>query len=235
MPVTKVIQRVTVGDLASDPSCTTPAKVKLLIRQHAPPVGRDDAGGDVGAFTQASISATAQELPGSRAQVSWTVPATKLLKGKGYSFVLYPDSSSCSYARWTTWPHNHPTVDGGWKRCTGGPPAKTNTGDPLHRRMWHAYGVSDRDPGCASDWGWAFDPSMPEGWLMTKSTPFGVTGGTNFTYAPSSTQVCGADAAAAGARVAWWRFSPTNALHSDYVCMWTQYEPLDQTTAAGWY
>jgi hypothetical protein len=82
MPVTKIIERVTLGDLASDPSCTTPAKVQLLIRQHAPPEGRDDAGGDLGTFTQASISAAAQELPGSRAQVSWTVPATKLLKGR---------------------------------------------------------------------------------------------------------------------------------------------------------
>jgi hypothetical protein len=34
MPVTKIIQRVTIGDLASDPSCATPAAVKLVIREH---------------------------------------------------------------------------------------------------------------------------------------------------------------------------------------------------------
>ena len=101
--------------------------------------------------------------------------------------------------------------------------------------MWHSAGASDRDPGCTSDWSWAFDPSMPEGWLMTTSSPPAVVTGTSFPSAPSDAELCGAEAAAAGARVVWWRFSPTNPFYSDYVCMWSQYEPLDQTTDDGWY
>lgn len=233
MPVTKIIERVTLGDLASDPSCTVPAKVQLVIRQHAPPQGSEDAGGDLYNFTHVLTSLASQDLPSTRGQVSWTVPATKLVKGRGYSFALYP-TSGCGYARWTTWPHNLPTVDGGWKRCTGGPPAKTNTGGRIQYRMWHTAGASDRDPDCASDYSWAFDPSMPEGWLMTSSSPRAVVTGT-YKTPPSNSQVCGAEPAAAGARAVWWRFTPSNAVYSDYVCMWSQYEDLDETTAEGWY
>jgi hypothetical protein len=105
--------------------------------------------------------------------------------------------------------------------------------------MWHSAGAADRQHACVSvtsDWG--FDPSMPEGWLMTSGGSFNrwVVAGIAWDTPPSPENLCGTTAAQGGARVVYWRPNEDYpATHSDYVCMWPQYEPLDQTTDHGWY
>jgi len=224
MPVTKTVSRVTLGDLASAASCTTPASSRLFVREHPT--------GDLATYNQITYSAAYQTLPPTPGRVSWTIPATTLRKGRGYSFWL--SSTGCRWGRLTTWAHNQPTVDGGSLTCTQGPPA-SSAGWQIDRRMWHVAGQSDRVPACASGtaW-WSFGSTMPGGWLMTDETSVRIA--TNWSSPPSPQAACGQDAAAAGARVVFWRTSPSaGSPYSDYVCMWSQYHALNATTDDGWY
>ena len=79
MPVTKVIEQVTIGDLAVADSCTTEANPTLYIREH--PTGDLTAG-----HYQIRPSTSGQVLGETLAPVTWTLPPTRLDAGKGYSF-----------------------------------------------------------------------------------------------------------------------------------------------------
>jgi hypothetical protein len=188
--------------------------------------------GDIASGTQIAYSSAYQELPQTPARLTWTIPATTLRAGRGYGFRLVWDPSKCRYGRQTTWAHNSATVNGGRSRCTVGPPAQPSRHAVL-KRMWHVTGVNDRQPACASSQAsWAFDASMPEGWLVTNSTNSYVLSATAWQSAPSPATACGQTAANAGAQVVLWRSSPgMPPSYYDYVCMWPQYGPLQSQPA----
>jgi hypothetical protein len=182
--------------------------------------------GDTESGSQIVYSSAYQDLPPTPGRVTWTIPATTLRAGRGYGFRLARDPSKCRYARQTTWAHNGATVNGGRARCTVGPQAQPSRHAVL-KRMWHVTGVYDRQPACASSTAsFAFDPSMPEGWLVTNGSSNHVMTATRWQSAPSPATACGQTAANAGARVVLWRSSPGMPGYYDYVCMWPHYGPL---------
>ena len=217
MPATRIVSKVTLGDFGSATSCTTPASLRLFVEEHAT--------GDIANSTQVAYSAAYQDLPQTPGRLTWTIPSTTFRAGRGYSFRLGWDPTKCRFARQTTWAHEQATVNGGRAPCTVGPPAQASRHAVL-KRMWHVTGVNDRQLACASNGaGWAFDAYMPDGWLVTNGSY--VVSATTWPSAPSPATACGQPAADAGARVVYWRPSPSMpGTHADYVCMWPQYEPL---------
>jgi hypothetical protein len=228
MPVTKIVSQVTLGDFATAPGCSSPVTLRLHVAEHTD--------GDMGSSSVTVASSSGyQPVPATPSRITWPIPPTTLRAGRGYSFELR--RGGCTAVRQTTWAHPGSTVNGGSSRCTVGPPAQPSR-HHIDNRMWHAAGADDRQLDCSNaSQETAFHPTMPEGWLMTRTVSLlkRVASGIDFPAPPSATSLCGQAAAAAGAQVVWWRFSPTNPFYSDYVCMWPQYEPLDQTTAHGWY
>lgn len=227
MPVTKVISRVTLGNVGSAASCSTPVSVRLFVHEHLH--------GDLVDGLQVAYSEDPQDLPASPGEVTFDIPPTTLRKGRGYSFTLGWENTSCPSGRLTSWAHNQATVDGGSVRCTGGAPAAPY-GNLVQHRMWHAAGASDRDPGCVSyPTDWAFHYTMPEGWLMTDQSGSYVVSATGYSSQPPVEEICGTTAAQAGAEAVFWRETPGFPGHGDYVCMWPQYGSLDGETTDGWY
>lgn len=242
MPVTKRVVRVTLGNFARGSSCAVNTGLRLSVREHA-----SDYTGD---SKQITYTEAFQPVDAILGKVTWTIPATTLSKGRGYSFTVNPDSSKCNSWRHEQWAHNSPKVDNTPTtngtadttpaRCAASPSTRSDGSDvyPL-QRMWHSAGASDRDAKCVTNLNdWAFSPSMPEGWLVTRqasSTSY-VLGGSNWTSPPPADSACTTAGAAAGATVVYWRPSPnrTDGV-SDYVCMWPQYNPLIERTASGWY
>lgn len=227
MPATRMVSRVTIGDVGRGTGCPSPTGVHLLVNEHV--------GGDLRASAQIRNSVVDVPLPTTPGKVSFNIQPTLFRKGRGYSFQLV-QSASCPLAR-TTWAHNEPTIDGGSTRCAAGPPAPVGSID-VAPRMWHETGQADRIPLCVSrPESWAFDPSMPTGWLVPEGRWIR-TGAFKDTQPPGPTNHaanCGASEAAHGAKLIYWRPHPTTAGWSEYVCMWPQYEPLEQTVDDGWY
>jgi hypothetical protein len=192
----------------------------------------EHSGGDIASSTQIAYSSGYQDLSSVPTTVTWTIPAVTFRRGYGYSFRVGRDPATCRYARQTTWAHNAPTINGGNARCTLGPPASPYR-YPLDLRMWHSTGASDRQADCVSNAA-GFDSTMPTGWLVTNGTH--VMRAITWASPPPAQTACGAANAAGGARVVYWRASPSDPTqYSDYVCMWPQYEGLEQTNDHGWY
>jgi len=238
MPVGKRVNRVTLGDFGRADGCGQ-STVGLVVNEH-PRGSGGQGGGDLDAYplTQVASSTTRQALPAAPGQLTWTIPETTFREGYGYSFALTWDGG-CWEARQTTWPHNSVHVNGGPARCTRGP-RPASQGDPVGTRMWHVKDDLYPEPNCASTASYAFDPSMPTGWLATT----GGSGGSVQSATvwpddapPSDAQTCGNSYANAGAKKLRWRTSPGTTNRSDWVCHWPQYAPLHDTTSLedGWY
>jgi hypothetical protein len=229
MPVTKMVDRVTVGDVGRGTGCPSSTGAHLLVNEHA--------NGDLNGRTQIRNSVMDVPLAASPGAVSFSIQPAVFKKGLGYSFQLVP-SALCPLAR-TTWTHNGPTINGGSVRCAAGPPASQGA-TSVGVRMWHETGQADRAPECVSrPESWAFDPSMPTGWLVPDPAQRWVSGGTFRDTQPpgpsDDTANCETSYAAHGATLVYWRAHPTSTGWSQYVCIWPQYEPRNQTTADGWY
>lgn len=160
MPVTKRVVRVAVGRFAASSSCTTPARVQLFVREH--PTG-DDAVSSQVAYSPAyaSIDQTPQD-------VSLSIPATTFVKGRGYSFSVLWAGGPCRQVSQTVWDRapGDGHVASGSGTCDLGPITSGSGG--TGRRMWHEFGLSDRDSQCATTTlnGAAFGADMPTGWLV---------------------------------------------------------------------
>jgi hypothetical protein len=226
MPVTKIVSQVTLGDIGSADSCESPVSARLYVHEHPD--------GNLVGGNQVAYSDEIEQLPATPGKVTWTIPPTRLRKGRGYSFTVGWQNDTCRNGRLTTWAHNQTTVDGGSVRCTGGAPAAPS-GNPVVHRMWHTGGESDRDSACVSyPTDWAFHYTMPGGWLATDQQGSYVLSGTS-TSQPPATSLCGTSAAEAGARVVYWRDDPDFPSIKWWVCMWPQYGALGAETSDGWY
>lgn len=87
MPVTKAVNRVTVGDLGQAASCSAPTRTQLFVREH---VGDPDLGGSLDSSVQVAYSPSYVALPASPGRVSYDIPAT----GRGYSFLVVANYSA---------------------------------------------------------------------------------------------------------------------------------------------
>ena len=229
MPVTKSVSRVTIGDIGRGAGCPSSTGVRLLVNKHAT--------GDLNDAAQIRNSGLYVPVPASPGPLSFNIQPALFKKGEGYSFQLVPNAL-CPLAR-TTWAHNAPTLNGGSVRCAAGPPAPLG-GRSIGVRMWHQAGLADRISQCVSrSESWAFDPSMPTGWLVPDPAERWIATGTfRDPQVPGPTDDasnCGTNHAAHGAKLVYWRPHPTSIGYSQYVCMWPQYEPLDQRVNDGWY
>jgi hypothetical protein len=152
MPVTKIVDEVTLGDLSLGAGCSS-GTASLMVQEHA----NRDPGSSGGSqfYSQASVA-----IGTAPAKLTWSLASVKLHKDKGYSFTV--SVSGCSTFRQTTWEHNLSEVNPGSERCATGPGG--------WRRMWHVTGVDDAQSGCVDrpPGSRNFDPSMPSGWLVSQ-------------------------------------------------------------------
>ncbi len=232
MPVTKRVNRVTLGDLARDDSCTEDARVTLYLREHL--------AGDQQTSDQIAYSAAPATLTATPTKVTWQIPDTALRAGRGYSFRigLY---SGCPHWKQTTWAHDGATVNAGPARCALSPA-------PAHKRMWHVQGLDDRQVGCVDypPGSSSFVPEMPTGWLASYTPASSSDIMTGFriltdppppvpdacsNYPPSSAPT------AYGAQNLLWRTVELSDGRSreDYVCKWLQFAPPGDQVTNGWY
>jgi hypothetical protein len=234
MPVTKVVNQVTIGDIGQATGCTTPTRTRLYVREH---VGDPVMGGDFYTSQQITYSNGYVALPSSPGKVTYTIPPTTFRAGRGYSFVISENYSStdCNVGRQTTWAHNDPQVNAGPALCTGA---------PKHKRMWHVGGLDDANAFCVTrpPGSRTFDPSMPTGWLVSRS-PISYWDMMSGTY-PSDQAIpstaCwtsgGSNPLAFGAGAVFWRVHPDSEGDSNqYTCRWSQFADHGQTVEGGWY
>lgn len=228
MPVTKTVNRITIGDLGLADRCTTPANVNLVVHE--------SKAGDFGPRRQLTNSLRTEVLPATPGKVSWEIPPTTLEAGADYRFSVY-HYTGCDYGKQVTFDHPEATVEPGPAPCAAGPQVDANSNFPPDERMWHVQGQNDAIK-CYWNVPSDFDPSMPTGWL--------VTGGYRDELAVYSSQdpppvsICNSNASGyspsvpqAGGRPVFWR--ETSSGGKLYVCMFPQYAPFGQSPAQGWH
>jgi hypothetical protein len=226
MPVTKVVDEVTLGDLGLGSGCATPSRTRLYVREH--PTGA------LGSSTQVAYSPGYVALPSIPGSVGYSIPATPFRKGRGYSFLLQADysGSDCKVAKQWTWQHDG-QVNGGPAGCAAA---------PVFQRMWHVNGIDDAQTLCVTrpPGSRAFDASMPSGWLVVKpgSTYTDVMTGTYSTGAPDSSACTTAspeNPRTLGASPVFWRYPPGSTITKEYVCLWSQFAAPGADLLNGWY
>ncbi len=157
MPATKVVNRITLGDIALSSSCTKTGPIlRLAVAEHvAGSMGTETSSATWEGNALESIPADHEFKPRT-----WRTEPITFVKGRAYSFWVNGTSSPCVSFDVRSWPHNEMQVNAGINRCD-----RVRSGD---YRMWHEAGQPDavlcpeRD-GLPEN----FDPSMPEGWLLT--------------------------------------------------------------------
>lgn len=226
MPVTKTINKVTLGDFGLAAGCAT-GTISSQIWEHA-------GGGWSGSTNTRFYSTSSVPLPATPSKVSWSYPASTLLKGRAYSFRV--TVSGCPAMKRTTWQHNSGQVDGGPLTCEQGPSDK---------RMWHVTGVDDAPWSCVTrtEPSRTFKPTMPGGWLVSyqPATNIDIMAGSYLNDVGSpGPSACSTSAAAnpqtLGASWFFWRPRPDLPnTHSDFVCKWGQFGPPNVQLKDGWY
>ncbi len=238
MPVTKTIDRVTIGDLGRSDRCTGDAKSQVVVREHS--AGNLTSNDGSFPYTQLAASPSYETIDSTLSRRTWTIPPTKLRAGRGYSFLLTWHTDFCRYVKQRSWAHNRPQVNAGPLTCAP-EPLLGQTASPPGHRMWHQQGANDRHPACVTN-GYSerdFHPSMPSGWLATVSyngRDHYVAGDTH--YAGSPHQQCGSEAqfGQTGAEELFWRLLPNYSPATEqYVCSFGQYGPPGEEMPDGWY
>jgi hypothetical protein len=206
MPVTKRINRVTLGDLRQIGCADPDAKLRIHYYGDADPLEAPS----LSSFESSSKPA----LPTLTSKVTWDfATSVTLLKGKTYAFKIDADSCTGWKIKQTTWP-NGDQVDPGADSLLC---AMSGTTAAL-RRGWHKYDESVTNP-CAA-WNWS--PSMPDGWHVVKPCAIGTCKEIvvrDFTGTQQATGECAGSGA--GGRWAYWYTSGDSRF---YVCTWTQYK-----------
>jgi hypothetical protein len=223
MPVTKRVDRVTLGDLSLPPGCANvTANAKISEHQTR----------DMNTSSAQFYSLSSVPLPASPSKLTWTFSPVTMRKGYGYSFSV--SLSGCPQYRQTTWAHNQSQVNPGLLRCTQGPNVN---------RMWHEAGQEDGQSGCVdpSPSTRKFNSIMPSGWLVSVPAQNGsnVWDVMSFSgqppvcytpYYPNKYETYGAEPIA-------WRTDPFG--QTDYTCRWTQFAafntPAENLPSDGWY
>jgi len=226
MPVTKVVDEVTLGDLAVGPGCSATTASAKVIEYNRGALG-NSADAQYYSLGSTNISTTPSKL-------TWHFSPITLRKGRGYAFAA--SASGCPSLTRTMWAHNEPQVNPGPDRCTQGPSG--------WRRMWHEQGVDDRVPGCV-DGQSKFDATMPSGWMisqisqngsglwdilwMTVTSPPPVC---RTPYPPNTYE-------AWGGTPVYWRLTSYFPYYPEYTCHWTQWADYGLSPAQlpehGWY
>ena len=156
MPVTETVNQITVGDFGTDPSCKSPAKASLSVRQAS--------SGNLVDVAQIAVSKQSVAFPVAPGRLTFSIPATRLFKGYALPVQLSWDPSGCRYTQERTWAHNGATVNAGPALCPMMAGTLFDGSPPGTWRMWHVAGASDKQ-SCVN-YPTGFDPSMPGGWLM---------------------------------------------------------------------
>lgn len=227
MPVTKVINQITIGDVAVGPGCAaSTATAKIYEQVDGDPSGSSDA------QFYSTGSAPISTVP---SKLTWSFAPVTMHKGRGYAFSV--TVSGCSSLTRTTWSHNAPQVNPGDLRCASGPRGK---------RMWHQQGLDDAVWGCVDrpPGSRRFDPSIPTGWLISEisqgvtpywdvatDSTFNGAPPTCYThYPPNTYEEWG------GAPSYWYRSSSSPVVVDIYSCEWTQWAPFGAGDVEdGWY
>lgn len=225
MPVTKVVNEITVGDLGQWSGCATPTTTRIFVREHP---GAGELGSELNDSQQIVYSLTTNAMPATLGTITYTIPPTTFRKGRGYSIRL--QATDCSHVRLRSWEHNAPIVNGGPDICTEAPNGK---------RLWHVSGLDDSNWECVNRLPGArsFDPSMPTGWLASRlaGTSQDITWGF---HAPGGSSVCDTaanpDPFALGAQEHYWRHR-AGKTNPDWVCIWSQFADHGMTVPDGWY
>ncbi|MDQ3935899.1 MAG: hypothetical protein M3340_14860 [Actinomycetota bacterium] len=226
MPVAKVVQSVELGDLRSDPSCTTPVLADLVIEEH-----RDsEPYGTPHATTESTGPATLPMTPGN---VRWTILPRTFEKGIGYVFKVRPRAGSCTTARYTTWAHSASAVVGGSNGCAADPVSGTAS-----KRIWIS---AANPPACPVS---NYDSSMPGGWLSTLPDPY-QSGWVRINI--YRTSGAGGPSPKTGCMDSWptkrggtwtlWRYNVTDQKY-EWVCVWDYFLGIDvnaSPSAKGWH
>ncbi len=224
MPVTKVVNEITVGDIGQWSGCAAPTTTRIYIREHP---GTGELGSEVNDSQQIAYSPTTDAMPATLGTITYSIPATVFREGRGYSIRL--QATNCSHVRLRTWEHNAPVVNGGPDICTEA---------PAYKRLWHVSGLDDsnwecvnRLPGVRS-----FDPSMPTGWLANRHA--GTSQDILWAFHGGSLNACDTsinpDPAALGASEHYWRHR-AGQTNPDWVCIWSQFADYGTTVPDGWY
>lgn len=217
MPVTKTVNRITLGDIGLDPGCTyTGPVLRLFIRQH--PTGQ------IGTETS-SLYWEGNALEEIAADTdleprTWRTEPITFVKGRGYSFWVQGTINGCNSYKLRSWPHNHPQVNTGQERCD------RVLGSSF--RMWHEAGQSDAVP-CPYDLvPGNFDSGMPEGWLsVTQSWGSSYVETKEFYEqgAEPPQPTCPYPLGEYGGIAQRWRSALWSSNWGEYVCLWDQRYP----------
>ena len=217
MPTTKLVTRITLGDLAQESECKGAAVYSLVVGES--PTGRSIEGTP----NWLAKSLAPQALPAEPGKVTWQITPTVLRKGRGYTFVVESPSAynNCMAVQMRTWTHNGPVVNGGPGGCDAG------HAEYWGYRMWHEQGKNDAVV-CFGEMPSGFDPSMPTGWLelgyyavVYVKTLYGGGGSCNWEgYGP---------------KPVFWRNAPGEPGTKEYVCHWKQFAAPDEEPEDGWY
>jgi len=161
MPVTKVVDEVTLGNIGQAAGCSAPTKVSLLIQQHST--------NDLNAAQNVGGSGYV-DVPSSPGKVQFPLTSPVVLHaGYGYSFQV-STFDGCNKIAETTWAHNGTTVNGG-PQCTIALPGSQPVSSSL-KRLGHELGKNDLPAGCINpSFNWQFDPSLPGGWMSPTAPP----------------------------------------------------------------
>ena len=235
MPVTKRVNRVTLGDFRYDPTrCTGLQPVRLRIEYH-------DDGDPSGVPETTMFSGTTANVTGFNQKLVWDIPTTTFLEGRSYVFKVETVGGTCSFSRLrrTTWASSGP-VYGGTAEC-----AQSATEFTWYRAA-HKLGLDtnpelDTNDGCGA---YNFEETMPAGWLVVE--PCGTTCRKIVTRDAISTPPgdCVVVATSqgekrSGGRWKFWKQAPGDPSRNLYVCAWNQYaDPgaaIDPPNSRGWH
>jgi hypothetical protein len=224
MPVTKVVNEITIGDLALGPGCsvgTANAKIEEYENR--------EIGGSGGVF----YSSSPQPLTSTPSKITWAFSPLTFRKDRGYA-IRVSMIGGCSSFNQTTWAHNEPRVNPGQLRCAKGPQG--------WRRMWHEMGTDDRLAGCVDPppGQGIFDPSMPTGWLISQIGQNGSGIWDVRKFSTASTPVCNTPNPPNtyeqyGGTPIFWRSSLSFPYNPEYTCRWTQWADFGEQPQDGWY
>lgn len=231
MPYTKTITKVTLGDFGQASGCAT-TQVQLYVREHTT--------GDIDTSSQIAYSTDTPALPTAPGKVTFTIPPTNLVAGRGYSFRLHM-ASGCNRAIETTSPHNSTLVNGGPSPCVSG--VFVTSSGSLDERLSSGAPLSDVAPKCVRSSGSAYDPTAipapPSGWLVATGT--NILTSTALHHDPP-TPPAGActdsgsnDLTTMGAEAVYWRPVPGETWKDQFVCRWKYYGPKGVDLIDGWY